>query len=55
MKKSSETEMKFFKILTHTFKYEESQNNLNYNVIQNLMRYSAKIKHKYMKKYIKKE
>ena len=28
--------MKFFKILAHTFKYEESQNNLNYNVIQNL-------------------
>ena len=28
--------MKFFKILTYTFKYEESQKNLNYNVIQNL-------------------
>ena len=36
LKKSSETEIKFFKILTHTFKCEESQNNLNYNVIQNL-------------------
>ena len=36
LKKSSEIEMKFFKILTHTFKYEESQNNINYNVIQNL-------------------
>jgi len=30
LKKSSETEIKFFKILTHTFKCEESQNNLNY-------------------------
>ena len=36
LKKSSETEIKFFKILTHTFKCEESQNILNYNVIQNL-------------------
>ena len=30
LKKSSETEIKFFKILIHTFKCEESQNNLNY-------------------------
>jgi len=36
LKKSSETEIKFFKILIHTFKFEERQNNLNYNVIQNL-------------------
>jgi len=36
LKISSETEIKFFKILTHTFKCEESQNNLNYNAIQNL-------------------
>ena len=28
--------MKFFKILVNTFKYEESQNNINYNIIQNL-------------------
>ncbi len=28
--------MKFLKILLNAYKYEESQNNLNYNVIQNL-------------------
>ena len=28
--------MKFFKLLVNTYKYEESQNNINYNVIQNL-------------------
>ena len=28
--------MKYFKILVNTYKYEEIQNNLNYNVIQNL-------------------
>ena len=36
LKKSNELEMKFFKILIDSYKYEESQNNLNYNVIQNL-------------------
>ena len=36
MKKSNELEMKFFKILLNTYKYEESQINLNYYVIQNL-------------------
>jgi len=36
LKKSSESEIKFFKILAHTFKSEEGQKNLNYNVIQNL-------------------
>ena len=36
LKKSCELEMKFFKILINTYKYEESQNNLNYYVIQNL-------------------
>ena len=28
--------MKFFKILVNAYKYEEIQNNINYNVIQNL-------------------
>ena len=28
--------MKFFRLLLHTYKYEESQNNMNYYVIQNL-------------------
>ncbi len=36
LKKSSELEMKYFKILINTYKYEESQKNINYNVIQNL-------------------
>ena len=36
LKKSSELEIKFFKILIYSFKYEESQNNINYNIIQNL-------------------
>ena len=36
LKKSCELEMKFFKILISTFKFEESQKNLNYNIIQNL-------------------
>ena len=36
IKESSELEMKFIKILLYTYKYEENQNNLNYNIIQNL-------------------
>ena len=36
LKESSELEMKFIKILLYTYQYEEKQNNLNYNVIQNL-------------------
>ena len=36
LKKSNELEMKFFRLLLHTYKYEESQNNMNYYVIQNL-------------------
>ena len=36
MKKKNELEMKFFKLLIDTYKYEENQNNINYNVIQNL-------------------
>ena len=35
-KKSNELEMKYFKILVDTYNYEESQNNINYNVIQNI-------------------
>ena len=36
IKKSSELEMKVFKILLNTFKYEDDQNNKNYNVIKNI-------------------
>ena len=36
IKKESELAMKFFIILVNTFKYEESLNNINYNVIHNL-------------------
>jgi len=36
LKKSSELEMKFIKILLFSYEYEEKQNNLNYNIIQNL-------------------
>ena len=36
IKKLSELEMKFYKILISTYQYEESLNNINYNVIQNL-------------------
>ena len=36
LKESSELEMKFIKILLYTYQYEEKQNNINYNVIQNL-------------------
>ena len=39
LKRSNELEMKLFKILIHTYKYEESQNNINYNVIKNLKNY----------------
>ena len=38
-------------------KYEENQNNLNYNIIQNLKNFEKKlnqIKQKYMKEYIMK-
>ena len=33
LKKSSEYEMKLFKILINAYKYEERQKNLNYNII----------------------
>ena len=36
IKKSSELEMKFIKILLLSYKCEEKQNNLNFNIIQNL-------------------
>ena len=36
LKESNELEMKFIKILFNCYKYEENQNNLNYNVVQNL-------------------
>jgi hypothetical protein len=36
LKESSELEIKFIKILLFSYQYEEKQNNLNYNIIQNL-------------------
>ena len=36
LKELSELEMKFIKILLYTYQYEEIQNNINYNIIQNL-------------------
>ena len=33
LKKSNELEMKLFKLLLNTYKYEENHNNMNYNVI----------------------
>ena len=39
IKKSSELEMKLYKILIDTYKYEENQNNINYNVIQNIINF----------------
>ena len=36
LKRSNELEIKLYKLLINTYKYEESQNNLNYNVIQNI-------------------
>ena len=36
LKKSNELEMKFYKLLIYTYKFEDNQNNINYNVIQNL-------------------
>ena len=38
-KKIYELEIKFLKILLNTFKYEEIQNNINYNVIENIKDY----------------
>ena len=38
-KKIYELEIKFFNILLNTFKYEEIQNNINYNVIENIKNY----------------
>ena len=36
IKKSSELEMKFYRILINTYKYEGELNNINYNIIKNL-------------------
>ena len=36
MKESNEFEIKLIKLLLYSYKYEESQNNLNFNIIQNL-------------------
>ena len=42
IKKTSELEMKFYKILINAYKYEELQNNINYNIIQNLKKFTEK-------------
>ena len=44
LKESSELEMKFIKILLYSYEYEENQNNLNYNIIQNLKNFEKKFK-----------
>ena len=36
IKKLSELEIKYFNILLNSFKYEENQNNINYNIIENI-------------------
>ena len=41
LKKSNELEMKLFKLLLNTYKYEENHNNMNYNVIQNLKNFDV--------------
>ena len=38
-KKIYDLEIKFLNILLNTFKYEESQNNINYNIIENIKNY----------------
>ena len=38
-KKIYDLEIKFLKVLFSTFKYEESQNNINYNIIENIKSY----------------
>ncbi len=38
-KKIYDLEIKFLKILLNTFKYKEIQNNINYNVIENIKNY----------------
>ena len=43
LKKRSEMEMNFFKILISASKYEESQNNMNFNIIQNIKNFEEKI------------
>ena len=35
-KKPIELEIKYYKLLVNSYKYEENQNNLNYNIIQNI-------------------
>ena len=36
LKKQNEIEIIFFKLLVNAYKYEENQNNLNYNIIKNI-------------------
>ena len=51
LKESSELEIKFIKILLFSYQYEEKQNNLNYNIIQNLKNFEKKLKSNKIKIY----
>ena len=53
LKESNELEMKFIKILFNCYKYEENQNNLNYNVVQNLKDFEKQFKLNGLEKYEK--
>ena len=53
IKKSSELEIKYFNMLLNTFKYEENQNNINYNVIHNIINFDE-ILQKYKVKLLNK-
>ena len=44
LKESSELEMKFIKKLLYSYEYEENQNNLNNNIIQNLKNFEKNFK-----------
>ena len=49
-KKIYDLEIKFLKVLFSTFKYEESQNNINYNIIENIKSYDETFELYKMKK-----
>ena len=53
LKKSSELELKFIKLLLYTYQYEESQNNLNYYVMQNLKNFEDNLQLDKMETYDK--
>ena len=53
LKESSELEIKFMEILLYSYEYEDKQNNLNYNVIQNLNNFEKQFKSKKIEIYEK--